>query len=433
MTQKKTKSNPRPFIVAGYTVIALTFGVFGVWAATAKLDRAVIAPGVIDIATNRKEIQHLEGGIIQELFVREGQPVKEGDVLMRLNDVQAGANLQVLTIRQHIAEATEARLQAERRMQTTFELPPSLLGDTTPEVQDAVSDQREIFQDRASILLSQVNILTNRIEQLQREMEGLEGQKQAFYRRAEILSERLERLRPGLKNGSVQTNLFSSYEEEYVEVKANVARMDTEKAKVEKSIGETEFQILQAQQQYKERASSEYKEVNGQLQELLEQRKVAENVLGRTRITAPVDGVAQNLRFHTTGGVIRPGEILLEVVPLEERLVINAHVAPIDMDNVHAGLKAEVKFSAFPGRFMPIIIGEVDTVSRGSITPADGRTPPYFLARINVSKGMVPDDIEERLSAGMPAEVLISTGERTVMDYLTSPLTDAIRRSMVED
>lgn len=433
MTRKNANPNPRPFIIAGYSVIAMAFGVAGVWAATAKLDRAVIAPGVIEVASNRKEVQHLEGGIIQELLVREGQPVKEGDVLIRLNDVQAAANLQVLTIRQHIAQATEARLQAERRMDATFELPPSLVDDTTPEVLEAVADQREIFQDRASILTSQINILTNRIEQLRREMEGLEGQKEAFHRRAEILAERLERLRPGLKNGSVQKNLFASYEEEYVEVKANVARMDTEKAKVEKSIGETEFQILQAQQQYKERASSEYKEVNGQLQELIEQRKVAENVLARTRITAPVDGVAQNLRFHTAGGVIRPGEILLEVVPIEERLVINAHVAPIDMDSVHAGLKAEVKFSAFPGRFMPIVIGEVDTVSRGSITPPDGRSPPYFLARINVSKGMVPDDIEERLSAGMPAEVLISTGERTVLDYLTSPLTDAIRRSMRED
>src|SRR5690606_26138374 len=148
----------------------------------------------------------------------------------------------------------------------------------------------------------------------------------------------------------------------------NVARMETEMAKVEKSIGETQFQILQAQQQYKERASSEYKEINGQLQELMEQRKVAENVLERTLITAPVDGFVQNIRFHTTGGVIRPGEVLMQVVPGDDQMVINAQVAPIDIDSVREGLKAEVKFSAFPGRFMPIVIGTVDTVSRASIT-----------------------------------------------------------------
>lgn len=430
---KKRKSDPKPFVIAGYSLIVLTFGVAGVWAATAKLDRAIIAPGVIDVASNRKEIQHLEGGIIEEAKVDEGQAVRAGDILMRLNDVQARANLQVLTIRLHIAQAMEARLQAERRMDEDFQLPEGLLSDQSPEVQAAVSDQREIFRDRASILKSQTDILTSRIDQLKREMEGLQGQKEAFAKRAEILSERLERLRPGLKTGAVQTNLFSSYEEEYVEVKANVARMDTEKAKVEKSIGETEFQILQAQQQYKERASTEYKEVNGQIQELLEHKKVAGDVLERTLIKAPVDGVAQNLRFHTTGGVIRPGEVLMEIVPSEDRMVINAHVATIDVDNVRPGLAAEVKFSAFPGRFMPIIIGTVDTVSKASITPSDGRTPPYFLARINVSKGMVPDDVEERLSAGMPAEVLISTGERTVADYLTSPLTDAIRKSMREE
>ncbi|TWG53150.1 HlyD family type I secretion periplasmic adaptor subunit [Aminobacter sp. J44] len=433
MSKKKNRSNPKPFIVAGYSIIALTFGVVGVWAATAKLDRAVIAPGVIDVASNRKEIQHLEGGIIEEINVEEGQQVKAGEVMMRLNDVQARANLRVLTIRQHIAEATAARLQAERRMAEDFELSEELLKDPSPEVQLAVADQREIFNDRKSILSSQVSILTSRIEQLQRELEGLEDQKQAFAKRAQILSERLERLRPAVKKGAVQTNLFSTYEEEYVEVQQNVARMETEMAKVEKSIGETQFQILQAQQQYKERASSEYKEINGQLQELMEQRKVAENVLERTLITAPVDGFVQNIRFHTTGGVIRPGEVLMQVVPGDDQMVINAQVAPIDIDSVREGLKAEVKFSAFPGRFMPIVIGTVDTVSRASITPQDGRTPPYFLARIKVSKGMVPDDIEERLSAGMPAEVMISTGERTVFDYLTSPLTDAMRKSMRED
>src|SRR5690606_14348388 len=188
-------------------------------------------------------------------------------------------------------------------------------------------------------------ILTSRIEQLQRELEGLEDQKQAFAKRADILSERLERLRPAVKRGAVQTNLFSTYEEELVEVQQNVARMDTEIAKVEKSIGETEFQILQAQQQYKERASTEYKEISGQLQELTEQRKVAANVLERTRIVAPVDGYVQNIRFHTTGGVIRPGEIMMQVVPADDQMVINAQVAPIDIDSVREGLKAEVKFS----------------------------------------------------------------------------------------
>ncbi|WP_242225230.1 HlyD family type I secretion periplasmic adaptor subunit [Shinella zoogloeoides] len=427
------KSNPKPFVVAGYTVILLTFGVVGGWAATARLDSGVIAPGTIDVASNRKEIQHLEGGIIEEILVSEGQSVKAGDILMRLNDVQARSNLRVYTIRLHIAQAMEARLLAERRMEETLKLPEKLEKDATPEVKAAIADQQEIFQDRISILKSQNDILQTRIEQLHKEYEGLEVQKEAYQRRVEILQERLDRLRPGLENGVVQANVFSTYEEEYVEVKANVARMDTEKAKVEKTIGETEYQIIQTQQEFKERANSEYKEVSGQIKELIEHIKVAENVLARTEIRSPVDGFAQNLRFHTTGGVIRPGDVVVEIVPVEDRMVINAHVAPIDIDSVHPGLVAEVKFSAFASRFMPIVTGEVDSVSKGTIVPSDQRQPPYYLARINVSKGMVPDEIEERLTAGMPADVIISTGERTVMDYLISPLTDAIRKSMREE
>ena len=433
MSILNSKSNPRPFIIAGYTVIALTFGVVGGWAATAQLDRAVIAPGMIDVASNRKQIQHLEGGVIEEILVKEGSRVEAGDVLMRLNDVQARANVRVYEIRLHIAQAMEARLLAERRMEDSFDLPVNLQKDVAPEVQAAIVDQREIFADRISILNSQVSILKSRIEQLRRESEGLEQQKKSFQERVQILSERLERLRPGLQSGIVQANTFATYEDEYLEVNANIARMETEKAKVEKSIGETEFQILQTQQQYKERASSEYKDVSGELKELTERLLAAQDILRRTRIASPVNGTVERLQFHTVGGVVKPGDIVSEILPTADRFVIEARVAPIDIDSVHPGLQAEVKLTAFPGRFMPIVTGQVDSVSKVTIDPKDGKTAPYFRARINVSKGMVPDDIEERLTVDMPADVIITTGERTVIDYLTSPLTDAIYKSMREE
>lgn len=177
---KPLNADPKPFMIAGYAVIALTFGVVGVWAATAKLDKAVIAPGTVDVATNRKEIQHLEGGIVERISVREGQSLKAGDVLIELNDIQARANLQVVTIRLHIAQAMEARLQAERNLKDDLEFSQLLLNDETPEVIAAIADQRQIFADRTSILKSQTDILTNRIEQLMREKQGLGEQKTAF-------------------------------------------------------------------------------------------------------------------------------------------------------------------------------------------------------------------------------------------------------------
>lgn len=431
MPVKRFKPDPKPFMIAGYVVIALTFGVVGFWATTAKLDQAVIAPGEVDVATNRREIQHLEGGIVKTIAVKEGQNVKVGDVLIELSDIQTRSNLQVVTIRLRIAQATEARLRAEGSLSDSLIFPQELLADNTPEVVAAIADQRKIFADRTSILKSQINILVNRTDQLKREMQGLSEQKVLFETRAEILFKRLARLKKGIKNGAIQVNLLATYEDEYLEVKASVARMDTEKAKVENSIGETKFQVLQTQQQFQERASSEYKEVNGQHQELLEQLKVSKDILARTKIRAPVDGVAQNLQLN--GPVIRPGQVMLEIVPATDRMIVNAHIATIDIDNVHEGMTAEIKFSAFQNRFMPIITGEIESVSQASITPSDGRTPPYFLARINVSKGMVPAELDGRLNAGMPAEILISAGERTVLDYLITPLKDAIWRSMNEE
>ncbi|WP_108462312.1 HlyD family type I secretion periplasmic adaptor subunit [Devosia naphthalenivorans] len=428
----KRKSNPKPFIIAGYTVIGLTFGVAGVWASTARLDSAVIAPGMIDVASNRKQVQHLEGGVIEEILVKEGQSVKEGDVLIGLNQVQAWSELRVFEIRLRIAQAMEARLLAERRMDPEITLSSSVKAETSDQVQSAIADQQEIFESRQSILRSKVDILTNRINQLRREYEGLEQQKVFYRERAALLSTRLERMRPGLESAVIQTNAFTTYEEEHVEVEANVARMDTEMAKVEKSIGETEFQILQAQQEYQERASSEYEEVSGEVQELIQRVTATKDVLFRTQIRSPVEGTVETLKFHTVGGVVKPGEVVLEILPAADQFVIEARVAPIDIDSVRPGLQAEVKLTAFPGRFMPVIMGEVDSVSNLTIDLQDGKTPPFYRARIIVSKGMVPDDVEQRLTVDMPADVLISTGERTVMEYLTSPLSDAVRKGMRE-
>lgn len=427
------KSDPKPFIVAGYTVIALTFGVAGVWAATARLDRAVVAPGTVDVASNRKQIQHFEGGVIEEIAVKEGQAVNAGDVLIRLSDVRAKSELRVYTIRLQIAEAMEARLLAERRMAERFDLSIDLDLEANAEVRIAIANQKEIFDNRSSVLKSQISILNNRIDQLNGERTGLENQKSSFQDRVNLLFTRLERLRPGLDTGVIQSNAFTTYEEQYVEVRANIARMETEIAKVDTTVGETQFQILQAQQEYQERASAEYEQASGEVKELVERVAAAQDVLNRTQILSPVVGTVESLNFHTVGGVVKPGDTVLDILPTTDSFVIEARVSPMDIDSVRPGLKAEVRFSAFPGRYMPLVMGEVDSVSNVTIDVKDGKTSPYYRARINVNRGMVPDDLEERLTVDMPADIVISTGERTVLDYLTSPLTDAVRKSMMEE
>ena len=429
--KKVSQTSPKPFVIAGYVVILITFGVVGAWAATAKLDKAIIAHGQVEVVADRREVQHLRGGIVNKKLVEEGQLIKAGDVLIELNDIEARANLQLVTIRLRIAEAVEARLNAERGLKEKIAFPASLLNATNEDVLATIADQNRIFQDRTAILQSKEDILANRINQLQREQAGIAEQKEAFQRRAEILFERLERLKSGLESGAVQKNLYATYEDEYIQVKANIARLDTEAAKVEKSIGETDFQIIQTRQEFQERASSEYKDNYGQLQELYEQQKVAQDILDRTKIRAPIDGVAQNIRLN--GYVIQPGQTLLEIIPNTDEMIINARIAPLDIDRVSEGQSAEVRFSSFSLRFLPIITGEVITVSRGTIMPEDPHTGPYYLARVNVSRDQVPDDVWSRLSAGMPAEVLITSGERTALDYMISPLTEAVWKSLREE
>ena len=433
-SKPKAKANPTPFAIAGYSVIFLTFGVLGVWAATAKLDKAVVAGGVIDVSTNRKEIQHLEGGSIDKIFVNEGDIVHQDDVLIKLKDVQARANVDVITTKLHIAHAVLARLEAERQMKDTVEFPADLLDSSESlEVQATVVDQRAIFQDRKSILKSQLGILKSRIDQLKAEGDGLQTQSEGYSKRVASMQEWIDRLSKGVGTGVVAKNLLSEVQDRSANLQTDMAQIETSRAKLKDSIGEANYQILQVEQQYKERANGEYKDASTQVQELTNQLQVYSDILARTAIKAPVDGVVQNIRFHTSGGVARPGELLMEIVPTNDVMVIKAQVSPMDVDNIKPGFKAEVKFPSFQSRTMPIIYGKVETVSKGSITPASGTGAPYFLAQISVDRQGLPESLYGRLSAGMPAEVFISTGERTVANYIYSPLFDTLSKGMRED
>jgi HlyD family secretion protein len=230
----------------------------------------------------------------------------------------------------------------------------------------------------------------------------------------------------------VQTNLLSEKESDFIEIQANLAMVATQRAKADTAISEAELQIIQVKQEYSERADAELKDVRQQLIEIHEQLLVATNILNRTEVRASVAGSVQNLRIHTAGGVISPGTVLMEIVPQGDDLIINAQINPVDIDNVHTEQHTEIRFPSFSGHWTPVLMGKVETVSGDVITPENPNQPPYFLARITVPDHDVPDDIRSRVTAGMPAEVIMATGERTLLDYLISPLGDAVRKSLRE-
>mgnify|MGYP000073642174 FL=1 len=428
-----SKPSPKPVVLAGYILIFLTFGVLGSWASVAKLDSAVVAPATISLEGNRRVVQHFEGGIVDELLVAEAATVSEGDGVLRLNAVEARSNLGVLSTRLDVARMVETRLLAERQLADEIVFPTELVSSETEIVTSVRDDQLDLFNEGRSILKSQENILRARIEQIDVQIEGLELQKSAFQRRIENYTSMLERMRDGESRGLIQGNLLSQREDELIEIEANLGQVISEIAQARASIGETELQILQLTQEYRQRANSELEEIRAEISELQERRKVAADVLNRTEIRAPGSGTIQNLKVHTVGSVVRPGDVLMELVPEDEELIINARVSPIDKDNVAPGLSTEVRFTAFKAKLTPIMLGSVETVSADVITPDNPNEPPYFLARVTVNENDIPEDIRDRITAGMPADVIITTGERTVANYIVSPLMDAVRKSMIEE
>ena len=427
------KPSPKPVALAGYVLIFLTFGVLGSWAAVAKLDSAVVAPATISLEGNRRVVQHFEGGIVEEILVSEANRVDQGDVLLRLSSVEAQSNLDVLSTRLDVARMIEARLLAERKLAEDIVFPADLVSGENQIVGSVRDDQRDLFREGRSILKSQEDILRARMGQIEVQIEGLELQKSAFQRRIENYTEMLDRMRDGESRGLIQGNVLSQREDEMIEIEANLGQVISDIAQARASIGETELQILQLTQEYRQRANTELEQVRAEISELQERRKVAADVLNRTEIRAPGSGSIQNLKVHTVGSVVRPGDILMELVPEDEELVINARVSPIDKDNVVPGLLTEVRFTAFKTKLTPIMLGSVESVSGDVITPDNPNEPPYFLARVTVEENDIPEEIRDRITAGMPADVIITTGERTVANFIVSPLMDAVRKSMTEE
>lgn len=427
------KPSTRPVALMGYAIIFVMFGVFGSWAAVAKLDSAVFAPGTISLEGNRKVVQHLEGGIVAEILVEEADSVSQGDILIKLSDVEARSNLDVLTTRLDVAKVTEARLLAERELAGTIALPNDLRKADSAIIQSSFKDQADLFQDRRSILKSRTDILAVRVEQTNTQIEGLELQKSALERRLVNFTEMIERMRSGQEKGLIQTNILSQREDELIQIEASLGRVISEIAQAKNSINETHFEKLQVEQEYKERANSELEKVRAEIAELEQRANIMEDVLTRTDIRAPGSGTIQDLKVHTVGSVIQAGQVLMELVPEDEELLINARVSPRDIDNVAPGLQTEVRFTAFKTKLTPIMLGQVQSVSNDVITPENPQEMPYYLARIEVIEEDIPEEISGRLTPGMPADVIITTGERTVANYIVSPLMDAVRKSMIEE
>lgn len=417
----------------GLAVIFLTFGVAGGWAAVAPLDSAVLAPGVVSVENNRRSVQHLEGGIISEIHVNDGQHVDKGEVLFRLDTTRARASENVERQQLHTARILEARLIAERDNEDEIVFPEEIgLISDQPVIAQAIADQRSQFQERRISINGQIQILRSRIRQSGNRIEGLKEELEATREQIGFINDELVGIRQLFEKGLVPSSRLMTLERERARLQGVIGRTTAEISLAQSTIGEVELEIEQLRREYRERAAEQITEVRQTINELTEKLTVTSDVLRRTAILAPRSGVVISLNVFTIGQVIRAGDTLLEIVPEDEGLVINAQVSPMDIDRVAPGMRAEVRFSAFKMNETPVVHGSISEVSADRLIDENTREP-YFLAQVVIPEPDIPEEIRGRIVPGMSADIIFPTGERTVLQYVISPIQQALAQAMKEE
>jgi len=413
----------------GVAIIIGVFGGFGLWALVAPLGSAALAPGVVIVKSYKKTIQHLEGGIVKEIRVREGDRVNSGDILLVMDHTQARAQLEIARAQLFALKAKESRLLAERDGLTLIEFSKELAAN--PRMQAEMQSQTQFFKARASTRLGEIGVLDQRVEQLQASVSGLQALQQSKVNLVQSYSEEIDDYRGLLEEGYADKVRLRELERSHSRLQGEAAEHTSAIAGARIKVGETKLQILQLQKEFHSGVIDELGQVQTNLNDVEERVRALNDTVVRKQITSPVSGVAMNLQVHTLGAVIAAGTPILDVVPSSGDFLVEAQVSPIDIDRVAEGQIAKIRFSAFNSS-TPVIEGRVITLSADRLVN-EQTGMPYFLARVEVTPEGARDLAGLELMAGMPAEVLISTGSRTFFQYLTQPISNALARSLIED
>lgn len=420
-------------LLFGAIILLISVGGFGVWAATAKLDSAVIAPGKVAVESNRKEIQHLQGGIVKEIAVRDAQRVNEGDLLVVLDHTQAKANTDLTRIQYFQALTHEARLMAERDGLDEITFPDMIMRNKDdPAVKTMMTDQERQFGERKESIENRIDIFEAQIAQQEEFIAGTREQIASLDSQIASYDTEIEAVRPAAEKGFYAKNRLAALERERTRIFGQKAESRSSIARTEQSIGEAKIEILQLKQEFVENVVEQLREARLTLADARERHTIASDVYDRVEIRAPQDGIVQNMQVHTLGGVVQAGETIMEIVPVNDDLIINARISPLDIDSVRTGMQAEVRFSSFTGQEIPTIFGTVEWIS-ADILIDEMEREEYYVSKIIVDNDSVPERIAKVLTPGMPGDVIIATGERTTLNYLIQPLQNRLVKAFTEE
>ena len=429
--QHSLKRNIRGPNRIGLSIVVAFMATFVVWGILTPLAGGALAPGVLAPVQGKKVVQHLEDGIIAELRVHDGDIVEVGQSLVVLENVQARANHDALQQQRWSLLAKQARLQAESEGRSEIEWPFELQ-PTDPNIVTIINAQRMVFDTRETDLITRKNILHQRIDQLSEQIKGIEAQVDSASGQLELIAEELQGKEILLRQGLMPKPEYLRLKRTKVEIEGRRGEYLAQIAKARQEISEAQLQIVKADAERATQVASESDSVRADLTSTVEKMRSSEDVLKRTVVSAPISGTVVNLNFKTIGGVVEKGRPILEIVPSNDALVIEARTTPLDVKAVHNGLNAQIHFTAYSSRSTPRIPGTVQSVSADRLLDSN-TNQPYYLVKVTVDReAMSRLAPNVKLIPGMPADVLIITEHRTMFDYLFQPFLETFRRSFHE-
>lgn len=420
----------------GYFVLFITFGLFGSWAVLAPLESAALGPGVVTVKNYRKTVQHLEGGIIKALHARDGAQVQEGDILIELDGTQTLAEQEMLRSQLVAARSMETRLLAERddREKVDF-LGNNLKGIVEvndPRVQEARDNERRIFTARRNAHVGEMDVLKKRKVQLEEQIRGFQDVIRTKQELANSYQGEINDLKVLLKEGFVDKQRLLEQERNVTRLRTEATELNSSIAQARLQVGETELQIAQLQKTFVADVLKQLAEVQTQAFDLTERFNSTQEKASRLLIRAPEDGMVLGMKVHTVGGVIGPGTPLLDIVPSSEELIVETQISPADIDRVATGALTKVRFTAFNTHTTPVVEGTLISVS-GDRLVDEHSGAAYYLGQVQLTEQARKELGSLQLVPGMPAEVMINSGERTLFSYITKPMHNAFARSLTED
>jgi protease secretion system membrane fusion protein len=429
------QADTRSVIRLGIWTLIVGFGAFLIWAAFAPLDEGVPVSAVVSIETKRKTIQHLSGGIVEKVVVREGQQVKAGDLLVELNEGTTRANFEAIRQNYMAQRAAESRLLAEVSGHNKIDFHADLkVAEKDPVIQQHITTQTQLFEARKSALASELSAVRENIAALNAQLAGIDQQLQSRKVQADKQAEQLKNLRELANEGYAPKNTVLQMEQTQAELRAMLADLKANRLKTQRAIAEMGMREAQRKQEALKESATQLAEVRREVQAGREKLEASGDELARVKITAPVDGQVVGISIASIGGVVTPGQKLMDIVPDSEGVLLDAKIQPQMVDRVRPGDKADVRFSAFAHSPQLVVEAVVKSISRDAVseTTAMGNVA-YYSARVQITPEGLKQLGQHNLQAGMPAEVLIKTGERSLLTYLLHPLMKRVAGAMTEE